>query len=229
MSENEDWEEKKKREIKKFQSEEGVSDGKQEHEIELRKVPEGSHVHVHIPEKHEGAEEEAQDLKAKLTLLAEKRFREKKKKLGTPDSITTIEELMEFEKNPKKFGGEKKGGAGVAPISAMGGSSKDELEFESYDELVTFLRDIERKEGKNTRKGREASKVLDAIFLKTQKGLMKKGVRPQGWQVEVPSKETREAYGTDSIIQIMKEQLREDFLKGRISRKKRKKELEEEV
>ena len=151
------------------------------------------------------------------------------------DSIKTAEDLAigisvakDIERKQGRGKGERKGGSGTAPLSSAT-SPKDELEFESYEELLTYLRDIERQEGEGTRRGREAKKALDTIFLKTQKGLSKKGVRPQGWEIEVPSKEMREAYGTDSIIKIMQEQLREDFEKRRVSRKKRKKEIEEEI
>jgi hypothetical protein len=89
--------------------------------------------------------EENADLKGKLGLIAEKELEKKRKELGAPDTITTPEELLAFEK-----GKQSKENSGSAPLNnAQWGKSQEtdsflQKPYKNSEEMVSDVRRMAR-------------------------------------------------------------------------------------
>jgi len=118
--------------------------------------------------------EENEDLRNKLTLVAHAEFERKKRSLGAPQEIETPEQLQGWEMAKKSKEGEK-GSFGTAPLSSQTSQNTD-MEFESHEELVDFLR-LKEREGSAEEKA-EAKAVLDELTKKMLEGVKeaKKGI-----------------------------------------------------
>jgi len=120
----------------------------------------------------------AEDLESKLKIVAQKRFEEKKEKLGAPSYIQSVDELKRWqEAQSGGSGGDPvgRGGSGNLPLSPAQMGQKDG--FDSQEELVEFLVDQKHMGTPEERKNAEA--ILNKLYEKTYSGL-REGTGKQG-------------------------------------------------
>ena len=110
---------------------------------------------------------ENEDLKNKLSIIASRKFSEKRAKLGAPDSITTPEELMAWEANKGNIDPTSRGSSGTLTLSGQGNSGSD-VEFTDQKEMIEFLQ--RRKASGTLEEKREAKAVLDELWRKMLSG-----------------------------------------------------------
>jgi len=113
---------------------------------------------------------EKESLESKLKIVAEKRFEEKRERLGAPDSIRTIDELKEWEESQRNREVVGRGGSGSLSLEGnlrATGQLKDG--FDSQEALVEFLVDQKHMGTPQERKNAEA--ILNKLYEKTYKGL----------------------------------------------------------
>ncbi len=110
-----------------------------------------------------------EDYEAKLTLIAEQKFNEKRKLHNAPDWITEPEQLRDWVENKKTGERVGKGGAGVVGLEGNLGDTSEE--FDSHEELVNSL--VARKMSGD----KDAENTLNALWKK-QAEAMKSGDLP---------------------------------------------------
>jgi hypothetical protein len=105
----------------------------------------------------------AEDYKAKLQMVAEKKLREKADKLGIPQDVELSPEILKGYELAKQ-GESGKSGQGNVPLSGQYGS-----ESEGYDSVEAMIKDLRYASlgsGADKPKAREAQIVLDTMFRK---------------------------------------------------------------
>jgi len=126
------------------------------------------------------SEDEKEDFKQKLELLATKEFNEQKRKCGAPNSIETPNELLEWvrthkqaerEADPVGYNKKHNIGAGQATLSQQSGSG--EHEFDSKEEMIDFLRRAERS--RDSEEAKNAKLILDDLFKHSMQSMDKMG------------------------------------------------------
>lgn len=112
-------------------------------------------------------EEENEDLKSKLGLIAEKAFEKKKQELGCSDSeIDTPDKLLAWEKG--KTGKGEGSPSGSAPLNSFQlGEKQKNGSYSSVEEMINDLRD-RAEVFRGTPQGNQAEKILNQLL---QKGL----------------------------------------------------------
>jgi hypothetical protein len=107
-------------------------------------------------------EEENEDLRSKLDLIATQKFMEKKRSLGAPDDITSPEELMGYEKAIKgKTQPSQSIPSGTVPLS-----SQQPAKSEGFGDYPSMVADL-RKRAETDPIAREA---LTQLMYKSLKG-----------------------------------------------------------
>lgn len=138
-------------------------------EVDSKQMKEALERQNQLEQELENERTEKESLQSKLKIIAEKRFEEKRERLGAPDSIKTIDELREWEKThrPDPIG---KGGSGSLSLEGnlrAIGNLKDG--FDSQEELVEFL--VDRKHSGTPEERKNAEAILNKLYEKTYKGL----------------------------------------------------------
>jgi len=118
----------------------------------------------------EELESENEDLKNKLSIIAARRFEEKKKQLNAPASIKTVEELMAWQAE-KQADPTRRTSSGALSLEGQGNTGG--VEFENQQEMIDFLQ--RRKASGTAEEKREAKAVLDELWRKMLKGKEKAG------------------------------------------------------
>ena len=150
--------------IKQRKKYEARNEGKKEIEVNIDTTALEDYVR-----RLQKTEQERDDYKTKLIMVAEREFARKKASLGCKDpEVSTVEELKAWaETHDKAYRDampEKFGGSGQALLSQATGKSG--LEFESKEGMINFLRDSAKSGDK------EAKAILDELFLKSSKGFL---------------------------------------------------------
>lgn len=128
-------------------------------------------VAVSDPEKAE-LKAENEDLKNKLSLIAQRRFNAKKKSLNAPDSIRTPEDLKDWEENRGNIDPTQRGSSGTLSLAGQTTDFGSGTAFESQTEM---LAELQRRahSGKTMAIREESSKILAFLWEKYLRG--KKG------------------------------------------------------
>jgi hypothetical protein len=149
-------------------------------------------------------EQENEELKEKLNLIAENAFMNKKRELGCSDpEITTPDQLEAWKKGKEDS---QDGSSGYAPLDdaqKYGGNPPNEG-FSSHEEMIEAL--LHAKHNGSAEEQKVAQRVLDQILIKSLRGVkeQERGIKPY-----VPSKES------ESIIERLNRFRREKELKRR--------------
>jgi hypothetical protein len=148
-------------------------------------------------------EEENEQLKEKLALIAENAFENKKRELGCTDpEINTPDQLDAWRKGKEDS---EDGSAGCAPLSQgqiTGGDSS--VGWNSHEKMIEDL--LRTKHNGNDEERKIAQRVLDELLLKSLRGVkeQERGVKPY-----VASKDS------ESVIERLNRFRREKELKRR--------------
>jgi uncharacterized membrane protein YkoI len=122
---------------------------------------------LHGDSEKQELEEENEDLKGKLAMLAEINFQKKRKELGCTDpEIDTVDKLMSWQKGRE---GNPTAPAGSAPLNdrQMGIQLSDDImkkKFNSPQEMISYLRRLEKSD--NPVQANQAKNILNAMFEK---------------------------------------------------------------
>ncbi len=132
-----------------------------------------------LREKYEEEKAEKEELRTKLTLIAEKEFERKKRELGAPEDIETVEQLkgwarakgksdedLEAERLAEPVG---HGSGGQASLDQASGVSNKE-----YDSVESMIDDLRAKSqsSEDAQTRREAQAVLNELFAKSSRGFL---------------------------------------------------------
>jgi hypothetical protein len=101
--------------------------------------------------------DEKEDYKSKLEIVAQMNLERKKRELGAPDSITTPDELIAYEKGLKDSHGIPSGSAPLNQFQLGDGK----LGFETLPQMIQWLRDNPSAENE---------KILNQLFMKSIQG-----------------------------------------------------------
>jgi hypothetical protein len=116
--------------------------------------------------------DERDDYRGKLEMIAQMELERKRRQLGAPDSITTPEELMAYEKGLKDSHGDL---AGSAPLNVYQ-LGENKLGFETVEQMIQHLRDNPSPENEL---------ILRKLWEKTFSGMSQK----KNFEIEYDSDE----------------------------------------
>lgn len=193
-------------------------------QLELKKVPEGSPIHIHVPQK--GKEGSKEDWKMGFETMKEL-TRKRAEKLGVTvdldsvkdesDLVALITTLQGVErKQARGSQGERKGSSGIATWQNEQHSREGSNEgYESYEAMIDALTRLKRLGTPSQKK--EAKAVLDELIKKTMQGTKE---AKKSWKIEIPPKGT-------TLKEMLNKKMREDRLLQRKLRRKRREEAED--
>jgi|GEM_PF-6114210 len=127
--------------------------------------------------KLEELEEEKEDYRSKLQLIADQAFEKRKMELNAPEDVDTPEKLRGFELAKT----EKSTPSGTVSLASQ--NARENEGFDSYEEMIEHLISIESKKGLPSR---EAKKILNEFWKRSQKAI---GDAKRPIEVVVPSNE----------------------------------------
>ena len=107
-----------------------------------------------------------EDANAKLSIVSERLFQYKKRDLGAPNSISTPQELMEWQENQKNNHEDPvgRGGVGVVSLENQDNLGNNSEGYESEKEMIDDLRNKASLGDKN------AKLILARLYVKTWQG-----------------------------------------------------------